>query len=419
MSYFCMYLRKSRADSDTETVESVLERHCKILQDFAINSLGELIPEERIFREVVSGENIDDRPKMLELLRLIQSQNVTGVLVIDPQRLSRGDLSDCGTVTRYFRYTSTRIITPARTYDLSDRFDRKFFEMELMRGSDYLEYVKEIMLRGRIASVNEGNFIGSVPPYGYMKQKIGKSFTLVPCQEAENVQLMYRMWCEEGASISDISVQLDNLGIRPRKSPKWSVASIRDILRNPVYTGVIRWNCRKTVKKFLNGRLVTSRPISPENLWITAPGKHEAIISHEFFQKSLNRFDSSPKNCTSHNARNPFAGLIRCECGYFIVYQPSKTGSPRLHCTNQKNCHNRSILYNEVESNVLKLLSIISALYSGLCTEISEICSLNLLSDPEIPANYKNLLLKSILKIIVIRRSIADYPGYSLDITFR
>ena len=153
MSQYCMYLRKSRADSEQESLENVLARHCRILQEIAKNRLGAPIPEERIFREIVSGENISDRPEMRNLLGIIQTQNVSGVLVVDPQRLSRGDLSDCGTVIRYFRYTSTPIITPARIYDLTDRFDRKFFEMELMRGSDYLEYVKEIMLRGRIASV--------------------------------------------------------------------------------------------------------------------------------------------------------------------------------------------------------------------------------------------------------------------------
>ena len=37
---FLMYLRKSRADGEHETVEEVLAKHYKILQDYAAAKLG-------------------------------------------------------------------------------------------------------------------------------------------------------------------------------------------------------------------------------------------------------------------------------------------------------------------------------------------------------------------------------------------
>lgn len=415
MSQYCMYLRKSRADSEQESLENVLARHCRILQEIAKNRLGAPIPEECIFREIVSGENISDRPEMRNLLGIIQTQNVSGVLVVDPQRLSRGDLSDCGTVIRYFRYTSTPIITPARIYDLTDRFDRKFFEMELMRGSDYLEYVKEIMLRGRIASVKEGNFIGSIPPYGYEKRRIGKSFTLVPCQESEIIERIFKMWTEDSLSISEIAERLNKSGILPRKSDKWSGATIRDILRNPVYTGVIRWNHRKTVKKFLNGQLITSRPLSTKEQSITVPDSHAAIISHETFQRSLNRFGSTSRLRKSKELRNPFAGVIRCQCGKSLVFQLPATGSPRLHCSAQKTCGNRSILFKLVETELLNIIRIYSEI-----TDISLSEKIvHLLSDTTTPALCKNLLYRSFLNNVVFRRKTGDLPTFSLVVSFR
>ena len=259
MPKYLVYLRKSRADGEHETVEEVLAKHYKMIQDYAAAKLGGAIPEALIYREVVSGETIQDRPEMKKVLDRIQAENITGVLVIEPQRLSRGDLSDCGTVIRAFRYTETLIITPTKTYDLSDKFDRKFFEMELMRGNDYLEYVKEIMNRGRIASVSEGNYIGSVSPYGYDKIKEGKSFTLIPNSEADVVRLMFELWTVEGLGTTTIANRLNALHIRPRKSELWSPASIRDMLRNPVYIGKIRWNRRKRVKKYEDGELVNSK----------------------------------------------------------------------------------------------------------------------------------------------------------------
>lgn len=357
MAKYCMYLRKSRADGEHESIEEVLAKHYKILQDYAAAHLGGAVPEDMIYREVVSGETIQDRPEINKLLTRIQSEDLDGVLVVEPQRLSRGDLSDCGTIIRAFRYTSTPIITPTKTYDLTEKFDRKFFEMELMRGNDYLEYVKEIMLRGRIASVNEGNFIGSVPPYGYDKIKDGKANTLVPNSEADTVRLIFELWTKEGLGTTTIANRLNSLHIKPRKSEIWSNASIRDMLKNPVYIGKIRWNWRKTVKKYEGGEIISSRPKSAPEQWLIVDGKHEPIISEEAFNASLERFGKLPKVKAKSGLKNPFAGIMHCSCGRPMIYQPHKNCEDRLHCAYQMRCGNRSATYHETEEEVIKALS--------------------------------------------------------------
>lgn len=358
---YLIYLRKSRADGEHESVEEVLAKHHRILQDYAVSKLGGAIPEEYIYREVVSGETIQDRPEMKKILDRIQTEDITGVLVVDPQRLSRGDLSDCGTIIRAFRYTDTLIITPPKTYDLAEKFDRKFFEMELMRGNDYLEYIKEIMNRGRLASVNEGNFIGSVPPFGYDKIKVGKSYTLTPNAEADTVRLMFELWTKEGLGTTTIANRLNTLHIRPRKSELWSSASVRDMLRNPVYIGKIRWNWRKTIKKYEDGELISSRPKSKKEDWILVDGKHEPIISEETFNASLAKFGAVPKVKAASGLCNPFAGILRCSCGRPMIYQPQRASAPRLHCAYQMRCGNRSATYAEVEEEVIKALRSLAA----------------------------------------------------------
>lgn len=51
-----MYLRKSRSDDPYMTVEEVLARHERQLQDYALSSFGSIIPEERIFRKLFPGK---------------------------------------------------------------------------------------------------------------------------------------------------------------------------------------------------------------------------------------------------------------------------------------------------------------------------------------------------------------------------
>lgn len=353
---FYMYLRKSRADSESETVEEVLAKHYKILQDYAIAKLGGPIPESRIYREVVSGETIQDRPEMLKLLDLIQHENITGVLVVEPQRLSRGDLSDCGTIIRAFRYTQTLIVTPPKTYNLEDKFDRKYFEMELMRGNDYLEYIKEILMRGRLASVQAGNYVGSIAPYGYDRIKDGKSWGLVPNSEATIVRMIFDLWTKEGVGSTSIANKLNELHIKPRKSKMWNHKTIRDILKNPVYIGKIRWKNKQQVKKYDNGKLISMRiRNTPENC-LCVNGKHEAIISEEDFYAAQDRFGKVPKNSTDKKLLNPFAGIIHCTCGKAMSYRVLKDAPPRLMCVNMKYCNNHTAIFSDVVEEVLKVL---------------------------------------------------------------
>lgn len=356
MQNYYIYLRKSRADNEHETVEDVLKRHEHILQEYALKELGSIIPENCIYREVVSGESIQNRPVMCQLLERIQKEDCTAVLVVDPQRLSRGDLQDCGTIIRAFQYTSTLVMTPQRTYNLDDKFDRKFFEMELMRGNDYLEYVKEIMLRGRISSVSEGNFIGSVAPFGYDKIKSGKSYTLVENAESDTVRLIFDLFVNQNMGMIKICQHLDEMGIQPRKKGYWVQASIKNILQNPVYTGKIRWNWRKTVKKYENGEIVKSRPKSPEESWILVDGKHPALISEELFSTAQEKFGKSPRIQNKKELINPFAGLCRCTCGCAMVTKPSQNAQLRIMCQHQTHCHNKSAIYAEFEQEVIKQL---------------------------------------------------------------
>ena len=134
-----MYLRKSRSDDPILTVEEVLLNHETILDEWCEKHLGGRVPEENKYREVVSGETLAERPKIQNALRHIESPKIKAIIVVDPQRLTRGDWEDISRLMKLLKLTYTIIITPQRYYDLSEEYDWDSFERELKRGNDYLE----------------------------------------------------------------------------------------------------------------------------------------------------------------------------------------------------------------------------------------------------------------------------------------
>lgn len=359
-----VYLRKSQSDDPAKTVEEVLAKHEAILQDFAVKIAGAPIPEQNIFREVVSGESISARVRMQSVLKLIESPDIKGVLVVDPQRLSRGDLVDCGTVINAFRYSATLLLTPSRSFDLSEKYDRKFMEMELQHGSDYLDYCKEILNRGRIASVMKGNYIAKDAPYGYRKVSYKEGTETIHTleiisEEAAAIRMAYDLFINKGCGYANIAHALDEYGYRPRFAEHWSPAALKDMMENPVYTGKIRWNHRKAEKHMENGILKTSRPKKKEGC-LLIDGRHKPIISIETYNAALERRSKNTRTKAQTTVRNPLSGILFCNCGRamsYRTYKNTKTGicksAPRLLCDNQVHCRTRSCTYDDMEKRVI------------------------------------------------------------------
>lgn len=345
-----IYLRKSRTDDPALTVDEVLAKHEQMLNDWVSRNLpGESVPEENRYREVVSGETIESRPKVQELLHRIESPRVKAVLIVEPQRLSRGDLEDIGRIVKLFRYSNTIVITLQYSYDLRDERDRDMFERELKRGNEFLEYQKRIMNNGRLLSVQNGNFIGQKPPYGYRKIVIKdgkrKCHTLEPDPErAPIVKMVFELYAS-GVSACEIARRLRSMGIPTSDGGAWTVASIKPMLTNDHYIGMVHWNRRKTVKVVEDGEVVATRPRSHD--YLSYPGRHPAIIEKDLWDAVQAVLGKHPPVKDKAKYANPFAGLVYCQCGAIMSRRQYKKGgiercAPRLLCVNQTQCHTPS-----------------------------------------------------------------------------
>lgn len=361
------YLRKSQSDDPLLEVHEVLEKHEKILDEWAERNLGGKVPEKNKFREVVSGETIKERPEINKVLRLIESPKYRAVKVVEPQRLTRGDLEDIGRLMKLLKLTNTLVITPERIYDLRDEYDWNAFEAELKRGNDYLKYTKKILNRGRLLSVSQGNYLGSIPPYGYKKIKVKEGKRECPTleehpEQADVVRMIFDMYVNKDMGRTNICHTLDNMGIKPPKGKYWSPFGMKDMLENVHYIGKVRWNWRKTIEIVDEGIISKTRPKTKIGEYLIYEGRHDGIISEELFNAAQAKQGRNHRAKAKTKVRNPLASILFCDCGraMSLRFYRDKDGNekspPRLLCDDQVHCGNGSCLYDEMIERIAQIL---------------------------------------------------------------
>lgn len=329
------YLRKSRADMELEKLKKfdTLKQHEKFLKDRA-NQLG--IKIRKIYREVVSGESIQERPEMQEVLKNVETGTIDGILVVEVERLTRGGAKDQGTVTQAFKYSNTKIITLNKIYDPNSDEDEEYFEFGLFMSRREYKTINRRMQRARIANVLDGKYCASEPPFGYKKVRVkyGKGYTLEPVsEEAEIVKEMYQKRAD-GMGYDIICNWLNTLDFKPKKSDVWTPATIKGMLSNPIYIGKIRWNSNKQKKILINGQIIKKRKKGNNEDLILVEGLHPAIISNELFD--IVQGIKPNKASTKHNTelQNPLATLVKCaDCGRSMQRRPyydNKKQEPKL-----------------------------------------------------------------------------------------
>lgn len=373
MGEYYIYLRKSRADAEAEQrgEGETLARHERALLELA-HRLH--LNVTQILREVVSGETIAARPVMQQLLSAVEQGLCAGVLVMEVERLARGDTIDQGIVAQTFKFSGTKIITPLKTYDPENEFDEEYFEFGLFMSRREYKTINRRLQRGRLASVKEGKYVSSKAPLGYNRVKIprdkGYTLEIVP-EEAEVVRLIFRLYTEgellpDGSrvrlGISKIVRRLNASGLRTKTGGEWVPSTVRDVLLNPVYIGKVRWNYRHSSKKMVDGSLVVERRRSSAEDCVLVPGLHPPIITDEVFAAAaeiMSQKVSRPVN-EKRTVENPLAGLVVCGCcGRRLQRRvfSSVSGPVALLACPQPGCPNFSSPLSLIEGRIIEGLS--------------------------------------------------------------
>ncbi|MDR2686882.1 MAG: recombinase family protein [Oscillospiraceae bacterium] len=365
-----IYLRKSRADTEAETrgEGETLARHEKALLDLAARLR---LAVGGIYREIVSGDSIASRPWMQRLLSEVGDGKWEGVLVMEIERLARGDSIDQGIVMQAFKYSGTKVVTPLKVYDPNDEFDEQYFEFGLFMSRQEYKTIARRMQRGREAAVREGKYVSNMAPYGYRRVRLPdqRGWTLEPVEEqADVVRMMFDLYvsgerCPGGTprrlGYEALARKLNSMGIPPARGDYWRSSSVREILINPTYIGKIRWGRRPETRKIENGEKVTARASRGGNC-LTVDGLHPAVVGVEAFSRAqeIMAANRMPPVRYTRELANPLAGLIVCgKCGRKMRFtrSPPPRTSAYLACP-VRACPNVCSSYAAVEERLLASL---------------------------------------------------------------
>ena len=318
-----LYLRLSKDDDlDGESLSIGTQR--SILVDYCQEHQIEIY---KIYvDDGYTGMNFS-RPGFQELLEDVELGSINMVITKDLSRLGRNYI-----MTGYY----SEIFFPSkgvRYIALADQFDSLGKSNEIAPFKNILNemYARDISVKIKNAKyqrAKQGLFIGSQPPYGYMKDPHNRNHLIIDPEAAEVVRLIFSLACNGLGNIA-IATELTAREIMTPSAYKysqgckeysryapvkngdpcnWSYGTVGQLLNNPVYTGELISLKSETVNC-----KTKQRTSVPEDQRIITPNAHEAIVSKEIFirvkQVRANRV------CLANTHReNLFRGKLFCEC---------------------------------------------------------------------------------------------------------
>ncbi len=342
-----LYIRLSVEDNkkrgnSVESQKSILENHV------ALN------PELQVFDTYIdngtTGTNFD-RPAFQRMLADAEAGKVNCVIVKDLSRLGRHAIDTGYYVEKYFPINHIRFIAVTDRYD-SDSTDNIhggiILPLKNMINEAYsLDIGRKIKAQAR-QSMNEGQYVGGRPPYGYIKDARDCHRLVIDPETAPVVRQIFE-WAYEKAGLNTIVKLLNDAGIvSPSHHKKqtglvthenligsghWQTFTVNKILCDEVYTGDMVQGKTKVV----DHRQV---PVSKDK-WIVVRDTHEAIVSREVFEAVQAHREQVAANSVTRAkdpySENIFKGKVFCaHCGKPLHRQRNtrRTGPDvyYLHC---------------------------------------------------------------------------------------
>ena len=283
----------------------------------------------------ISGMNFSRRG-LDTLTAALQVKQIDAVLVKDLSRLGR-HRTQTALFIDYLRQQQVRVISVTEGVDTFCEEDDLMIGVRGLMNDYYAKDIGKKIRAGYRQKQKEGLVI--TPPFGYWKDRNTNQVVVQP-EAAETVQLIYALYLQ-GCGQKEIARRLNSLG---RKTPAqirterlgydsqkphktrdgqflWTYASVRNILVEESYTGVLNNHHRE----YNNGK---TKHIDKAD-WYRHEGFFPVIIGKQEWEQVQRLLKQQAHPANGNQAKHRYAGLLTCrECGNAFI--------PMIRCWNGK-----------------------------------------------------------------------------------
>ena len=368
-----IYIRLSREDGDKQESESIGNQRDIIMRYIKENNLQFI---DEYVDDGVSGTTFE-RQGFQRMISDIEQKKINMVITKDLSRLGREYIQTGYYIENYFPEHMVRYVAindGIDTFSNSTSNDVTPFKsiMNDMYAKDISKKVRSVIKEKQ----KKGEYMCTVPPYGYKKDISQKNHLVVDENVVYVVRDIFKMYLD-GSSVYKIRDYLNSNKIQSpsgyaknlKEIKKWNSVTILNILANKAYIGTTVSNKRTNISYKSKKRIKV-----PEKEYIITENTHEAIIEKEDFEKV--QFLLAKKSINKKNKHEYlFRGLIKCktchsnlEVGAKITAygKQIKNPIPYITCRNSKKgiCPPQHLNYNKFEKEVLQYLKEFLLLYT-------------------------------------------------------
>lgn len=334
-----IYLKKANSEisvaayariSSEDGKDVSIERQFQTISNFFYN-LDISLNYINYYKDIQSGTNLE-RPNYRKLLNDCKVGKVNVVITASFNRLGRD--SDELLNILYKDFYNQNVIFIALREKIINSISNKFKLKELaLEAERYCKDTSKVVRQALKEKAKGGSYIGSRAPFGYIKEEIietepflRKKNILLKASDgsAEIVKGIFLMYLE-GKGYDYIADYLNNKDLKSPDLKKWGKNTIRAILTNPLYGGIMAQG-RYSKKGYKNNGVDKKIIKIDEDNWIYGE-EFEGIVSKETFQKiqkeMLRRGSLRRKGDKAHL----FTGILKCgDCGHTLIYKQRDRG---------------------------------------------------------------------------------------------
>ena len=298
----------------------------------------------------ITGQHFE-RKEFQRMLADAEVGKIDCIVVKDLSRLGRNAIDSGYYIEKYFPLHHIRFIAVNDQYDSEDAENSGNHIIVPLKNIINEAYAADISRKVRSQAhqaMQDGEFIGARPPFGYKKDPDNCHKLLVNEDTAPVVRQIFA-WAADGVALNVIVKKLNEAGIvtpgyylasvgiitnkKLMGSGKWQTWTVAKILADEVYTG-----------DMVQGKSVSVRhrqtPTKPED-WIVVRGTHEPLISRELFdqvqairQRVAAKYTQTPKVPYTENI---LRGRVFCGCCGKNLHRQKSHNGYIYHCiSNQR-----------------------------------------------------------------------------------